>query len=199
MFDTDQSLLEKSEEVVGMSAILDETSLADDVQPPDVQLEAELKTAKEEAAEWQDRLLRKAAEFENYRKRVGKDKADAEAYAQSKILLEFLPVVDACARALKYFGMNPERSDHLQQYRDGVELLYRQLIDAIHRAGAVAIESEGKPFDPYLHEAVSREENSEFQEGIIIREVLKGYMFKEKLLRPAQVIVAACPQNNKVD
>ena len=161
---------------------------------PAIQLEADVKAAKAESAEWQDRFLRKAAEFENYRKRVDKEKSELRIQSQSSILIEMLPVVDACERALKFFEKGEDVTETLHQYREGVELLYRQVLDSFSRAGAVPMESEGKPFDPHLHEAISREETSEFEEGMVARELRRGYMFKDKLLRPAQVMVAVPPQ-----
>jgi molecular chaperone GrpE len=113
--------------------------------------------------------------------------------AKSSILLEFLPVADACERALKIFAESREPTGHLQQYRDGVELLYRQAIDALSRTGVVAMQTEGKPFDPHLHEALSREETPNMDEGTVFKELRRGYLFKDKLLRPAQVIVSVHP------
>lgn len=161
---------------------------------PVIQLETDVKAAKAESAEWQDRFLRKAAEFENYRKRIDKEKSELRIQSQISILIEMLPVVDACERALKFFEKGQDIAETLQQYREGVELLYRQVLDAFSRTGAVPIESEGKQFDPHLHEALSREETSEFDEGVVARELRRGYMFKDKLLRPAQVMVAVPPQ-----
>lgn len=161
---------------------------------PQAQLQADLKSARDEVAEWQDRFLRKAAEFENFRKRSEKDKTEAIMLAKSSILFEFLPVADACERALKSMGETKSASGPLQQYQQGVELLYKQLLDTLSRTGVAAIETEGKPFDPHLHEALSREETTQAEEDTIFRELRKGYMFKDKLLRPAQVIVAVHPQ-----
>ena len=161
---------------------------------PVAQLEADLGVAKAEAAEWQDRFLRKAAEFENYRKRMDKEKIEAKAYAQSSILTEFLPIADACHRALSIFANNQETEGNLKQYKEGVELLYRQVLDALNRVGVVAMQTEGQPFDPHLHEALSRQVTTEFEEGMIVMELRQGYIFKDKLLRPAQVVVAVPPQ-----
>jgi molecular chaperone GrpE len=161
---------------------------------PQAQLQADLKAAKGEVAEWQDRFLRKAAEFENYRKRAEKEKTDSMLLAKSSVLLEFLPVADACERALKSLGES-KAPGNLQQFQQGVELLYRQLLDTFTRTGIVPIEAEGKPFDPHLHEALSREETSEVKEDTVVKELRRGYLFKEKLLRPAQVIVAVHPQD----
>jgi molecular chaperone GrpE len=160
---------------------------------PAVQMQADLDAAKSEVAEWQDRFLRKAAEFENYRKRVDKEKSEAMALAKSSVLVEFLPVLDACERALQSFSDAQDATDGLQQYEEGVQLLYRQLLDTMSRAGVVPMETEGKQFDPHMHEALSREENPELKENTIVRELRRGYLFKDRLLRPAQVIVAFHP------
>jgi len=161
---------------------------------PLAQLQADLKAAKDEVAEWQDKFLRKAAEFENYRKRSEKEKTDVMLLAKSSVLLEFLPVADACERALMSLGETKTASGSLQQFQQGVELLYKQLLDTFNRTGIVPIETKGKPFDPHLHEALSREETNEVKEDTVIRELRRGYLFKERLLRPAQVIVAVHPQ-----
>jgi molecular chaperone GrpE len=160
---------------------------------PMTQLQADVNAAKSEIAEWQDRFLRKAAEFENYRKRTEKEKSDAMALAKSSVLVEFLPVLDACERALKSFSDLQETAAGLQQYQEGVQLLYKQLLDTMSRVGVIPMEAEGKQFDPHMHEALSREENLELEENTVVRELRRGYLFKDKLLRPAQVIVAFNP------
>jgi molecular chaperone GrpE len=160
---------------------------------PLVQLEADLKAARAEAAEWQDRFLRKAAELENYRKRTEKEKADLMTLAKNSVLIEFLPLADSCERALKNFESDQAPPAALRPYREGVELLYKQVLDALSRAGVVPMETEGKPFDPRFHDALSREETSEHPDNTVIREVRRGYLYKDRLLRPAQVIVAVRP------
>jgi molecular chaperone GrpE len=167
-------------------------SVADSVAPL-VQLQADFNEAKAEVAEWQDRFLRKAAEFENFRKRTEKEKLESMTLAKSSVLVEFLPVLDACERALESFGDAPEAAAGLQQYREGVQLLYKQLLDTMSRMGVVPMETEGKQFDPHMHEALSREEQLELEENTVVRELRRGYLFKDKLLRPAQVIVAFHP------
>jgi molecular chaperone GrpE len=161
---------------------------------PMAQLQADIQAARTEVAEWQDRFLRKAAEFENYRKRADKEKTESMSLAKSSVLIEFLPIADACERALKILTDSRNAHGNLQQYQDGVELLYRQVTDALGRVGVVAVPAEGKPFDPHQHEALSREETSDFEEGTVVKELRRGYTFKDKLLRPAQVIVSVYPQ-----
>jgi molecular chaperone GrpE len=167
---------------------------------PLAQLQADLKASKDEVAEWQDRFLRKAAELENYRKRAEKEKIETMMLAKSSILIEFLPVADACERALASLAENnAEDSANLQQFKQGVELLYKQLLDTLSRAGVVPMEAEGKPFDPRFHEALSRQENAEVSEDTVAKELRKGYLFKDKLLRPAQVIVAVHSQEKTIN
>jgi len=164
---------------------------------PTAQLQADLQASKAEVAEWQDRFLRKAAEFENYRKRTDKEKIESMVLAKSSVLLEFLLLADACERALKILAESRDDAVNLKQYREGVELLYKQAIDALGRTGVVAMQAEGKPFDPHLHEALSREENPALEEGTVVKELRRGYLFKEKLLRPAQVVVSVHPQSKE--
>ena len=161
---------------------------------PSIQLEADLKAARAEAAEWQDRFLRKAAEFENFRKRTDKEKVDSMALAKSSLLIEFLPVADACERALQSMENGGNDTGDLEQYKEGVGLLYKQLLDTLSRSGVVPIESVGKPFDPHLHEALSRKEDPNYEVDTVIQELRRGYCFKDRLLRPAQVIVAVKPE-----
>ena len=161
---------------------------------PLVQAEAELKEARNESAEWQDRFLRKAAEFENFRKRTDKEKADSTIRAKISLLQEFLPIADAFERALKSMDQGKGVLNELDQYHEGVELLYKQLLDTLGRVGVVPIEAEGKPFDPHLHEALSRKEDPDYEEDTVIQELRGGYLFKDRLLRPAQVIVAFNPE-----
>ena len=161
---------------------------------PAAQLQADLNTAKAEAADWQDRFLRKAAELENYRKRSEREKVDSVSLAKISVLSEFLPIADACERALKSIGESKNAPAAIQQFKEGVELLYKQVFDTLNRVGVVAMEVEGKLFDPHMHEAFSREETLEHDEDTIVRELRRGYLFKDKLLRPAQVVVAVRPK-----
>lgn len=160
---------------------------------PLTELEAQLASAKAESDQWHDRFLRKAAEFENYRKRMEKEKAEATVLAKSSVLVEFLAIVDACERALASFDNAQGGGGSLDEYRQGVELLYKQVLDTLHRIGVVPITAQGHGFDPNLHEALVREETSKHKENTVIEELRRGYFFKDRLLRPAQVKVATRP------
>ena len=156
------------------------------------QLQSELASAKAELDQCQDRFLRKAAELENYRKRVDREKAEVTLLAKSSLLQEFLPVADACERALGSLD-NVHGNENADQYREGVRLLYKQISSVLSRVGVVAIESKGRKFDPHLHEAVTREESSEHEDNTVLLELRRGYLLGDRLLRPAQVIVSSRP------
>ena len=162
-------------------------------QDPLAQLQADLASAKTDGEQWRDRFLRKAAEFDNYRKRTDKEKADLAILARSSILTEFLPVADACARALQSLQDYPRSQQGLEQYREGVELLYKQLLDTFARLGVVPIDALGQRFDPHLHEALAREEDPNHEENTVIQELRRGYLYKDRLLRPSQVKVSTLP------
>ncbi len=156
--------------------------------------ESQIASLKAELQQYQDRFLRKAAEFENYRKRMEKEKGEASQLAKSSVLLEFLPIADACDRALESLDSPTEEGGSLEYYRDGVRLLYKQIHDVFSRIGVVPVAAQGQKFDPHFHEAIAREEDSEHEENTVVVELRRGYLFKGRLLRPAQVKVAIRPQ-----
>ncbi len=160
---------------------------------PDSQLKNDLAAARSELERCQDRFLRKAAEFDNYRKRMEKEKLESVALAKSSVLAEFLPLADACQRALESLN-GAEENGSLEQYREGVRLLYKQLTAVLSRLGVVPLEAQGQEFDPHLHEAVTREETAEHDDNIVLLELRRGYLFNDRLLRPAQVKVSTRPR-----
>jgi molecular chaperone GrpE len=140
-----------------------------------------------EVADLQDRLLRRQAEFENFRRRADRDRSDFLQYAGMEVVREILPVLDDFERALK-----TESSD--ESYRKGVELIYQRLLETLKKIGLEPIESTvGSEFDPNLHQAVVRSETEEAADNTILDEFSRGYNFKGKLLRPAMVRVAVHP------
>ncbi len=173
-----------------------------DVKPepaadPLLQLQGDLIVARCEADKWHDRFLRTAAEFENYRKRMEREREDAIVLAKAAALVELLPVLDACERALGSFMEANHTNENLEKYREGFALVYRQLKDTLTRLGVVDIRAKGAKFDPNLHEALAREETLEHPENTVIQELRKGYLYKDRLLRPAQVKVAIRPREDR--
>jgi len=133
----------------------------------------------------QDRLLRTAAEFDNYRKRVERERRDQADAAVADALEELLPIIDNLDRALEA----PAGSDS-EVYRKGVELIHLQMMELIRKRGVKAIPSLGADFDPRYHQAVVHEVSPEHREGEVIEELRRGYMLGDRLLRAALVKVA---------
>lgn len=132
-----------------------------------------------------DRLLRKSAEFDNYRKRVEKERREQAEWAAADVLGDVLSVLDDFDRAL-----SADAPAEAKSYRAGFELIHRQLGDLLRKRGVTAIETLGTDFDPHLHQAVAYEESAGAREGEVIGELRKGYKLGDRLLRPAMVRVA---------
>ena len=147
--------------------------------------EDQLEALRREKEALQDRLLRTAAEFDNFRKRMERERADLAAYAAADVLLELLPIVDNFERALQA-PAPPEA----EAYRTGAELIHKQMLDLLRKRGVKPIEALGADFDPNFHQAVIHEESPEHREGEVIQELQKGYLLGDRLLRPAMVKVA---------
>jgi molecular chaperone GrpE len=158
-----------------------------DVSPADAgaqeDLESQVAALAAERAEAEDRLLRTRAEFDNFRRRVERERSDFVQYSAGETVKEILPVVDDFERALKV-----ETAD--REYAKGVELIYQRLLEILKRMGLERIPTAGQRFDPNLHEAVQRVETSDAEDQAILDEFQAGYTFKGKLLRPAMVKVA---------
>ncbi len=140
-----------------------------------------------EKEELLDLLQRRQADFENTRRRVEKDRADALEFATMETVAAILPVVDDFERALKTAD---GQEGTIAEYAKGVELIYQRLLDALKKMGLDAIESLNQPFDPNLHHAVQREPVEGIEEELVLEEYQRGYYFKGRLLRPAMVKVA---------
>ena len=143
---------------------------------------AALKTERDEL---QDRLLRSAAEFDNYRKRTERERRELSDAVALDLIRDILPVVDDLERAL---AAAADSSD--QALRAGVELIHKQLLEAIRRRGAETFTSVGEDFDPSWHEAMGSEPAEGRRDGEVVAEIRKGYRIGTKLIRPAMVKVA---------
>jgi molecular chaperone GrpE len=186
--------LELTEEARGVAAESKSPEKDQVAADPLAGLQAEVTSLREESARWHDRFLRKAAELENYRKRIEKERKDWSYQAKSAVILEFLPIMDSCERALRSLEGAAQLDPDLEQYKQGVELLYKQLGDTLNRLGVKPIEATGQRFDPNLHEAMTRMETTEYDENTVISELTPGYTYMDRLLRPVQVVVAALPK-----
>lgn len=136
--------------------------------------------------EYYDLLLRKQAEFDNYRKRVERERQMVSDAAAASMLEELLPLMDDLDRALRSEAVG----DAGEAYRRGVELIHRQLGDILRKRGVRPIEALGADFDPYYHQAVAHDPAEGRRDGEIIEEFRRGYMLGDRLLRPSMVKVA---------
>ena len=141
---------------------------------------------RDERDRYYDLLLRKTAEFDNYRKRIERERRELIDHAAADLLTELLPVIDDLERALQVHVSGEEA----EGFRRGVELIHRRLLDMLRRRGVTLIEALGQPFDPYRHQAVTYEPVDGRPDGEVIEEFARGYLIGERLLRPAMVKVA---------
>jgi molecular chaperone GrpE len=140
-----------------------------------------------------DRLARAQAEFDNARKRAAREQQDYRDYAQSDTIKALLPIMDSFERALR---ANAHENDDSQEseFRNGVELIYKQLQDALAKLGVRPIAATGEPFDPRVHEAIEMVDTADADDQQVLEELQRGYKLKERLLRPAMVKVARNPR-----
>jgi molecular chaperone GrpE len=146
--------------------------------------DSELEKLKAERDSAIDRLARLQAEFENARKRAAREQQDFREYALADAVKALLPTLDSFERALK--ASEAEKSE----FRGGVELIYKQLQDALAKLGLRGIPAKGEPFDPHLHQAVEMVETDEVEDHHVLEELQRGYKLKDRLLRPSMVKVA---------
>jgi len=154
-----------------------------------VEAPAPVEKLKEEIAALYDRLLRKQAELDNFRKRTQREREEFRQIANESLIRELLPVLDGFERALK-----KRDSAVPEAFYDGMELIRRQLFDVLGRAGLEAMETPGQLFDPYYHQAVETVEDPSRRDQEIVEELQRGYMLNRRLLRPAIVRVAVNPK-----
>lgn len=161
-----------------------------DVQPenqesaqPQVEAPAELEKLTAERDALLDRLARQQAEFDNIRKRMQREQADYRDYALADFAKQFLPILDSFDRALASRGSE-------EKLHEGMELIRRQLEDALGKIGVKAVPAKGEQFDPRFHEAIEMVETADANDNEVIDEMQRGYQIKDRLLRPAMVRVA---------
>ena len=133
-------------------------------------------------------LQRLQADFDNYRKRIERDRSAESSRAVGLALEGLLPVLDGFERALA-----AHHDPAYEDYRQGFDLIYRRLWETLSRLGLERIEAEGKPFDPHVHQAVERVDSADHADGIVLGEMQAGYRFRDRVLRPAMVRVAVHP------
>jgi len=161
---------------------------------------AELKRLQTALAEARESLARRQADFENYRKRIERDRGDAQTRMVSEVARKLLPVVDNLERALDAErSMETTESKEFRHFLHGVELINKQLNEVLESLGVQPIAAVGERFDPHVHEAVATESSDEYEPDTVIEELTRGYRIGERLLRPAMVKVAARAKESAAD
>ncbi len=145
----------------------------------------------EELKNMQDRILRQAADLDNTRKRLEREKSEGISYANESILRELIPVIDNLERAIEH----GEKEEGCEGILEGVRMTHKCFLDVLAKFGAAPFDSVGQPFDPNRHEAVFQEETSEYPDMSVTKEFQRGYMLKDRLLRAAMVGVARNSKN----
>lgn len=157
-------------------------------EPVPADAASELETLRRERDEAQDRLLRLQAEFDNYRKRMDRERRDLGDHVTAELLGEFLPVLDDVQRALT--AAEAVDDPLIATHRQGLELIQKQFLDLLKRRHVTPIDALGADFDPNLHQAVGQEVSDGHREGEVIDDMRRGYQLGDRLLRPSMVKVA---------
>jgi len=170
---------EASADEAGEYACGPERSAADERDRRIAELESQIE-------EFRNRLLRSQADFDNYRRRTQREKEEMAKYASAELIARLLPVLDNFERAI---GAAKSSGD-FEALAKGVDMIHRQLLQVLEQEGLKPMETVGQPFNPEIHEAVMRVESDEHEEGIIVEELQRGYILKDRVIRPAMVKVS---------
>ncbi len=150
------------------------------------ELANELEAAKKQLQEEKDRCLRMSAEFDNFRKRTIKEREEFVKYAHEKLVLELLDVYESLERGLE----NAKKTDNSEKLLEGMELIYKQFKNVLEKNGLSPIKSLGEKFDPYKHEAMMQTLTDEYDDGIVLEELARGYMLNNRVIRYSKVRVS---------
>lgn len=165
------------------------TKVKEEQQPkPGQELETQIRDAEEEARNHYDKLLRVMAEFENFKKRMEREKSEHQQFSNEKVLADMLPVLDDFDRILEHIPK--DHSDDVDNLAHGMELVRKNMLTALSKHGLHAIDALGEPFDPNVHEAVSTAPAEDAKSDTVIEVHRKGYQLGDRLLRAAMVTVA---------
>jgi molecular chaperone GrpE len=170
----------------------DEVDKEEDFDPDTADRDALLAKYREledQLAEAEDRVLRAAADAENFKKRLQREKEEQSRYATEAIMRDLLAVIDNLERALDHSQAGSNQGGLVE----GLNITVKGFLDTLARFGCTPVEAMGEIFDPKFHEAISQEESADHEANTVIRELQKGYMLKERLLRPAMVVVSKPP------
>ncbi len=167
--------------------VAEETKLPDEKMEKTQEADQEMVRMQQEVEQTNDTMLRLAAELDNYKKRVAKERESLIKYAAQGVVQELLPVLDNFERAMDA----ARQSKDFDSFLKGVEMIYKQMCDALEKRGVSRIDATGKVFDPNVHEAVMQMASEEHPENIVVEELQKGYMLHDRVIRPSMVAVSS--------
>ncbi|MFJ8514446.1 nucleotide exchange factor GrpE [Lysinibacillus xylanilyticus] len=185
---TENKDLVQEEKDVQAENVVEETEVVEEQKTEltiEEQYEAKLAELQAKLDDEESRHLRLRADFDNMRRRNQLDREAAEKFRAQSLLSDLLPVIDNFERALQVEASSEETASIVK----GIEMVYRSLIDATEKEGLQVIKAEGEQFDPNVHQAVMQEQDSEKETGVVLRELQKGFMLKDRVLRPTMVSV----------
>ena len=193
--DDDIAFLDPDDDDVEQEVAVVEPKLVEELRRRVQALRGDLDKTRRESNTYKERLLRSAADFDNFRKRSQREKAELEKFAVEKVVSEMLPVIDNLERALSHGEktvkkQEGEPSDAAQGLLEGVQMVLRQFRSQLEKHGVKGFESHGEKFDPERHEAVQQVDSDEHETGAIVEVYQRGYFIHDRLLRPAMVVVA---------
>jgi molecular chaperone GrpE len=176
---------ETSPEVAEMKTDVAEEALEDAVEIEESRPEDNIKDLEAQVADLKDQLLRKAADFDNFRKRMNRDKQDAIDFANQKVFEDLIPIIDDLERAIKSAETTSDKALY-----EGISMIEKQLVSMLeNKWGLKRFEAKGLPFDPTCHEALMMDKSSDVEEATVAEDLIKGYMLKDRVIRPAKVKV----------
>lgn len=168
-----ESILEETDEAIAQEETVDEEATG-------------CETLQKEMDELNQRYLRLVADFDNFRKRTAQEKDELARYSVGKFITELLPMIDNFERALA----TVEKNEEVKNYLTGIEMVYKQLMETLTKEGLQVIQAEGEKFDPNMHEAIMQVDAEGVEEDTVVEDLRKGYIFKEKVLRPTMCKVS---------
>lgn len=183
---------QKEKEPLGSAPEEESENNMDDLLESDIAIkecEELLTEQEEEVRRLQDRILRLAAEMENTRKRLEREKSDGICFANESLMRELLNVLDNLERAITHAESGTDTDSLLE----GIRMIHKGFLDSLAKFGCSPFESKGETFDPNLHEAVMQQETLDEPENVVLQELQKGYKLNDRLLRPAMVVVSKAP------
>ena len=184
----DENIPSATEATTDAAATVEESTSAAASETLSAETIEELKSRAAKADENWERLLRTTADFDNFKKRAAREKQDALRYATEGLISKIIPVLDNFEMALA--AAQNSSTEGLKSLQDGVTMIQSQLRSALTDSGLEEVDATGKLFDPNIHEAVSQQESDDVPEGHVLQQLRKGYKIRERLLRPATVVVA---------